>query len=136
MRVVALIHQEAACYGISFPDFPGCISGGEGLDETLAQGTEALNMHIASMLEDGDVIPVPRGLDDLRADPEFAVDFDGAVVATVPAFIPGRKTQRVNVSIDGDLLDEIDAAARTFPGGRSGFLPKRPKTRSPTLAEA
>lgn len=122
MRVIALIHQAGGSYGISFPDFPGCISGGDDLDETLVMGTEALNMHIASMLEDGDMIPVPRGLDDLRADPEFTVDFEGAVVATVPVFVPGRKTQRVNLSIDGDLLEEIDAAAKAFPGGRSGFL--------------
>ena len=123
MRVVALIHKdEGTSYGISFPDFPGCISAGGTLDQVLASGTEALNAHIALMLEDGDPIPTPRGLDELRADPEFADDFDGAMVATVPAFVPGRRTQRVNITIDGDLLEEIDRAAKTFPGGRSGFL--------------
>ena len=123
MRVVALIHKdEGTSYGISFPDFPGCISAGDTLDQVLASGTEALNAHIALMLDDGDPIPAPRGLDELRADPEFADDFDGAMVATVPAFVPGRRTQRVNITIDGDLLEEIDRAAKTLPGGRSGFL--------------
>lgn len=123
MRVVALIHKdEGTDYGVSFPDFPGCISGGATLDEALARSTEALNAHIAVMLEDGDPVKVPRTLDDLMSDQEYAVDFDGAVIATVPAFVPGRRSQRVNVTIDGDLLEEIDAAAKAFPGGRSGFL--------------
>ncbi|KQT66207.1 MULTISPECIES: type II toxin-antitoxin system HicB family antitoxin [unclassified Aureimonas] len=123
MRVVALIHKDDGTdYGVSFPDFPGCISGGASLDEALARSTEALNAHIAVMLEDGDPIPTPRALDDLKADPDYAVDFDGAVIATVPAFVAGRRSQRVNVTIDGDLLEEIDAAAKAFPGGRSGFL--------------
>ncbi|MGB8365566.1 MAG: type II toxin-antitoxin system HicB family antitoxin [Rhizomicrobium sp.] len=31
--VIALIHEEDGAYGISFPDFPGCVSGGNSLDE-------------------------------------------------------------------------------------------------------
>jgi predicted RNase H-like HicB family nuclease len=123
MRVIAVIHRdEGGHFGISFPDFPGCVSGGETLDEVLVRGTDALNGHIALMLDDGDTVPAARSLDALRGDPEFAVDFEGAIVASVPAFIPGRKTQRVNITLDGDLLEAIDVAAKTFPGGRSGFL--------------
>ena len=36
--VYALIHEENGAYGISFPDFPGCVSGGRSLDEALARG--------------------------------------------------------------------------------------------------
>jgi hypothetical protein len=61
------------------------------LDQALAAGTEALNAHIAWMLEDGDPVPTPRSLDALRAAPDLAEDFEAAVVATVPAFIPGRR---------------------------------------------
>jgi metal-responsive CopG/Arc/MetJ family transcriptional regulator len=28
----------------------------------------------------------------------------------------------VNITMDGDFLEEIDRVAKTFPGGRSGFL--------------
>jgi predicted RNase H-like HicB family nuclease len=127
MRVVALIHKGSEGYGISFPDFPGCISGGDTLDQTLVSGTEALNAHIGWMLEEGDAIPEPRAVDTLQADPEYAVDFDGALVAVVAAFVPGKRAQRVNVTMDGDLLELIDDAARTFPGGRSGFLAQAAK---------
>lgn len=128
MRVVALIHkEEGTSYGISFPDFPGCISGGDTLDAALASGAEALNAHIAWMQAEGDPIPAPRAMDELRADPEYVEDFEGAIIATVPAFVPGKRAQRVNITIEGDLLDEIDQAAKTFPGGRSGFLAQAAK---------
>lgn len=123
MHVVAVIHRDRGTdYGISFPDFPGCISAGKTLDETLDCGAQALNAHIAAMMADGDPLPELRDLDILRQDPEFAVDFDGAIVAAVPALLPGDRTQNVGLTLDGDLLREIDAVANAFPGGRNGFL--------------
>ena len=127
MRVVALIHKSDASYGISFPDFPGCISGGDTLDQVLIAGTEALNAHIGWMLEEGDEVPEPRAFEALRVDPAYKDEFDGALVAVVAAFVPGRRAQRVNITMDGDLLEHIDEAARTFPGGRSGFLAQAAK---------
>jgi len=123
MRVIALVHkEEGTSFGVSFPDFPGCISAGDTLDEALASATEALNFHIAGMMEDGDELPQVRSAEVLRADPEVAEEFEGATIAVLPAFVPGRRTARVNITLDGDLLEEIDAVAKTFPGGRSGFL--------------
>jgi hypothetical protein len=37
-RYVALIHKEDdGCYGVSFPDLPGVITGGDSIDEALEQ---------------------------------------------------------------------------------------------------
>ena len=34
MNYIALIHKDARSdYGVSFPDFPGCITAGKTLDE-------------------------------------------------------------------------------------------------------
>ena len=122
MRVVAIIHEADGGFGVSFPDFPGCVSGGDTMDEALAASAEALTAHVGVMIEVGEPIPAPRTLDALRSDLEFAEDFEGGVVATVPLFNPPQRAQRVNVTIEGGLLEEIDRAARTYPGGRSGFL--------------
>ena len=122
MRVVALIHQADGGFGVSFPDFPGCVSGGDTMDAALAAAAEALTAHVGVMADVGEAVPAPRTLDALRADPDFAEEFDGAVVATVPLFTPPQRAQRVNVTIEGGLLAEIDAAAKAFPGGRSGWL--------------
>ncbi|HVT82438.1 MAG TPA: type II toxin-antitoxin system HicB family antitoxin, partial [Phycisphaerae bacterium] len=48
---VALIHKEPRSdYGISFPDFPGCISAGSTVQEALAMGVEALAGHMELMI--------------------------------------------------------------------------------------
>jgi len=117
----ALIHEEGGAYGISFPDFPGCVSGGRNLDEALARGAETLLFHVAGMVEDGDPLPVLRTLEELRVDPAFVEDSEHAVVAIVPVELPGRAV-RVNVSIDERLLDAIDRAARAAGQSRSAFL--------------
>jgi predicted RNase H-like HicB family nuclease len=57
---IALIHKDAdSDYGVSFPDFPGCITAGATLDEARAMAAEALAMHIEGLGEDGEAIPEP-----------------------------------------------------------------------------
>lgn len=120
--VVALIHGEAGTYGISFPDFPGAISGGETLDEALRRGGETLAVHIESIVEDGDALPRIRTLDEIKADATFAEDFADAVsVAVIEADLPGRSV-RLNISLDERLVERIDKRAREMGESRSGFL--------------
>jgi predicted RNase H-like HicB family nuclease len=127
-QVFALIHEEGGVYGISFPDFPGCISGGSSPDEALARGRETLAFHTAGMIEDGDALPVLRSLTELRAAPEFRADSEGAVIALVPIDLPAKPV-RINVSIDESLLDRIDRAAKACGETRSGFLAAAAKAR-------
>jgi len=117
----ALIHEDQGRYGISFPDFPGCVSGGETLDEALVRGAEALTFHVRGMVADGDPLPVLRTLEQMRGDPDFIADSRGAAIAVVQVDLPG-KAVRVNVSIDEHLLDAIDRAARAAGQSRSAFL--------------
>ena len=71
-HVVALIHEEDGVFGISFPDFPGCISTADNLDDVMARGATALTFHVEGMVEDGEecwafwVYPeeLPPGADD------------------------------------------------------------------------
>ena len=60
---IALIRKEGkSSFGVEFPDFPGCISAGDSLDEAAVGAKEALELHIEGMLEDGAEIPEPSGL--------------------------------------------------------------------------
>lgn len=46
MRYVALIHHGCEPgYGISFPDFPGCVSDGDTTDDAILRGGEAIAFH-------------------------------------------------------------------------------------------
>jgi predicted RNase H-like HicB family nuclease len=123
MRVVAFIHTDAAGgFGISFPDFPGCISDGETVEAALNRGEAALAFHIEGMLEDGMAVPAPRGVDEILADDSLAGWRDGAQIAHVPLIIDRGSPKRVNVSLDPGLLDAIDAEATRRGMTRSAFL--------------
>lgn len=121
--VIALIHKdEGSDYGIGFPDFPGCISGGTTLDEAFQRGRAALETHIAALVEDGDPMPRVRDLDTLKSDPDLAEDFSDAIlVGAVEADLPG-KSVRVNVSLEERLLERIDRRAVTLGLNRSAYL--------------
>jgi predicted RNase H-like HicB family nuclease len=70
MEYVAYLHKDpTSYYGVSFPDFPGCVTAGKTLQEARRMAAEALTFHIAGMIEDGDVIPEPSTLDQLANDP-------------------------------------------------------------------
>ena len=84
MRYVAFLHDDGEPgFGISFPDFPGCISDGDTVDDALRRGAEALSFHVEGMLADGDRIPQPRSLQNIRADKSLAEWRDGATIAFV-----------------------------------------------------
>jgi predicted RNase H-like HicB family nuclease len=70
MEYIAYLHKDAnSDFGVSFPDFPGCITAGRTLEEAHRLAVEALSFHIEGMMEDGGVIPQPSALEVLAHDP-------------------------------------------------------------------
>ena len=59
--------DEDSDSGVSFPDFPGCVSAGETVEEALLGAQEALAGHVALMLEDGEDLPEPSALEAVAA---------------------------------------------------------------------
>jgi antitoxin HicB len=85
-RYVALIHKEAdGCYGVSFPDLPGVITGGDTIDEAMQQAVEVLQFAAEDWTNaDGSIgFKPPSTIDELRKNPEFLEDAKDAVVAFV-----------------------------------------------------
>ncbi len=115
---IAIIHKDADSeYGVSFPDFPGCVSAGATLEEARAGAAEALSLHLKGMEEDGEAISKPSKLDDIMKHPDFA---DGvAVLVDAPK---ASKAIRVNITAPEDVLSAIDAYAEQHGYTRSGFL--------------
>jgi len=116
-HAIALVHEENGVFGISFPDFPGCISTASTLDEVIERGSLALTMHVEGMVEDGEALPVLRSASDIRTSPEA----EGAVIAAVPFDRPG-KSVRVQISMDEHLLEALDRAAKASGATRSGRI--------------
>jgi predicted RNase H-like HicB family nuclease len=70
VEYIAYLHKDKnSDYGVSFPDFPGCVTAGSTLEEARSMAAEALALHVAGMREDGEEVPEPSTLDDLRAHP-------------------------------------------------------------------
>ncbi len=123
MRYVAFIHDDPdPGFGVSFPDFPGCVSEGETIDEAYRRGAEALAFHVEGMIEDGERIPEPRSIEAISADPSLAAWREGAVIGFIPLILDKGSPRRVNISLDYGLLRAIDAEAERRGMTRSAFL--------------
>jgi len=58
MAYIAYVHKDhESDFGVSFPDFPGCITAGKTIEESRRNAEEALALHISGMIEDGESIP-------------------------------------------------------------------------------
>ena len=104
--------DEGTRYGIWFPDFPGCVSAGDTIEEAIKGGREALQLHVHGMLEDKEDIPPATDIAHIEHG-----ESELSAIVLIPVNIPGN-AQRVQVTIDEHLLAEIDAVA----DNRSGFL--------------
>ncbi len=107
---VAVIDTEDGVYGVTFPDFAGCVSSADSVEGIVQGATEALTGHVALMSEDGDALPSPTSIMDINNE-------DGEVLVLIEVPVPGRK-KRINVTLDENLISEIDQ----HTSNRSRFL--------------
>ena len=119
MDYIAIIHKEPdSDWGVSFPDFPGCITAGSSLEEARGMALEALALHVRGMQEDGLPVPRPMALNAVARHPDFA---DGvAVLVSLPKAKP--RSVRVNIMLPEPDLQAIDARAQAEGVSRSSFL--------------
>ena len=117
---IAVVHKDPnSDFGVSFPDFPGCITAGNTIDEAKDMASDALTLHIKGMLEDGDKIPTPSTLEAIIADPDYS---DAVAILVVSVSDPKTRSVRVNITVPEGVLHQIDAIARKRGMSRSSFL--------------
>jgi DNA end-binding protein Ku len=133
MQVVAMIHHEGDAYGVSFPDFPGCTTVADNLDNALAKAAEVLAFHAEGLAEDGP-LPRPRSLSELKSDPDFCEDAKDAVLVLVP-YEPPTRAVRINITLEESLLARIDRSADAASETRSGYLAAAARLRMGMLGE-
>ncbi len=79
---IALIHKERESdFGVSFPDFPGCVTAGSTLQKAIDMAAEALELHIEGMVEEGLTVPEPSSIEATMAD---LGNRDGVAVLLTP----------------------------------------------------
>lgn len=125
----ACIESGPHNYSVFFPDLPGCVTVGDTVQEAAAHAAEALAVHVAGMLEDGEALPAPSAPD--APLPDWAQGGDGEIMARVLVPAPLAASSRVvraNITIDEGLLHQIDAAAESEGSTRSGFIARLART--------
>ena len=115
----ALIRKDAdSDFGIEFPDLPGCVTSGKTIDEALLFAEEALRFHVDGMLEDGEPAPSPSPIETVLESGAA----QGAAIYLVRLQPAKGRAVRVNITLDENLLHQIDIATVQLGMSRSGFL--------------
>jgi len=119
---IALIHKESdSDFGVSFPDFPGCVTAGKSIDEAKDMAQEALSGHVKVMTEFGEEIPEPSNLDKIVSSPD-SLDVVAFFIVTIKD--KKQKKVRVNITVPEEELNQIDSFAKQHGMTRSAFLIK------------
>ena len=74
--------------GVWFSDLPGCTSAGNDIVLALRNAPEVLEPYADGLREDGQKLPRPRTLTELKADPEIAEGLKAYMVALIE--LPAR----------------------------------------------
>ena len=119
-------------FGVFFPDLPGCVSGGDTVQQAAVNAAEALGLHIAGLAEDHGAIPgaiPPPSAPDAPL-PDWLAEVAPQLVARVlvPVALPGRSV-RTNITLDAALLARLDAAAAAAGMSRSGVIAEAVRAR-------
>lgn len=115
-------------YSVYFPDFPGCNTCGDDLNEAMTMATEALTGFLELSLEDGETIPQPLDHDSAKAQSLAAYEQmgipaqDGTLYMLVPADPKAEPYVRLNISMKPRLVAQIDRRAKEEGLTRSGLL--------------
>lgn len=101
----ALFHlnQDDGSYTITYPDLPGCISEGKSLENALYMAQDALQVWIGYCLDEGEALPAPSQMQQVK--PE-----SGEFVNLVRAVVQDSRAVRRTVSIPKWMDDQVSAA--------------------------
>lgn len=62
MEYIVIIEPGETSIGAYVPDLPGCVAVGESRAEVLELIREAIELHIESLRENGEIVPEPHSV--------------------------------------------------------------------------
>ena len=111
-----------AAFGVAVPDLPGCFSAGDTVEEAFDNAREAIEAHCEVLAEEGKSIPTPRPMSTWQKDSEYRGWTWGIVDVPVDRFF--GPAEKINITVPGRLLKQIDEYAKSHGQTRSAFLTK------------
>lgn len=88
-----LTYEDGFEIAVTFPDFDGCATSGEDEKEACKMADEALGLHIWGMEQDGDELPEPSKISDLKLE-------RNQCVIMVDVFMPSVRNAMENRSVN------------------------------------
>lgn len=124
INYLTLVHADKDGYGFTAPDVPGFTAYAAGpLDVAVKVAKAVLAHHLAAIVDVGGTIPKPRAPEAIKADSDFAGDYEEAdYIVMLPALLPFGRSKRVNLSLDENTIELIDEAAQARGITRSAFV--------------
>lgn len=77
----AIFYYDDDGISIEFPDLPGCLPCAQSTEEAVKNAKEALGVHLYGMEKDGDNIPEPTDVKDIKVE-------EGGVLMLVDVYMP------------------------------------------------
>ena len=114
------VGDDQYAHSVTIPDFPGCFSAADEWDDLPANIQEAVELHIDGEEMD---IPEPSSIEAMLA-LEQSGEYEGGLWMLIDIDM-GRldtRKERVNLTIPGNALREIDRYAAQHNMKRSGFM--------------
>lgn len=119
---VVIHHEGDSAFGVTVPNLPGCFSAGDTLEEAMSNTTEAIDLHLECMVEDGETIPQASPLEELAQNDEYEGGIWLLVDIDITKFLGG--VDRLNITLPHLLVTKIDkvvSESKSFKS-RSQFL--------------
>ena len=122
MRYPILIEVGSTdtAFGVVVPDFPGCFSAGDTLDEAIDAAKEAASAWIDAAMDSGVSIPKASNLCDVRNRQEY----NGWIVGVIDLDdeLTDDTIERVNITLPKRVLRRLDDLARARGQSRGAFI--------------
>lgn len=119
----AIVEPSSNGYGVYFPYLPGLGTAGETYDDAIKMAKEALSLHLAGIIEDGEVIPnfnIKTVVDSAKKTSSIVAFIEPDIVL-LKKLIKG-KAKRVNITINPLLLELVDKRAKELHINRSKLI--------------
>lgn len=96
MKYIALLEKEKKGFGVTFPDFPACVTFGTDEEEAVDMAHESLSMFTELLRENGQALPEP------------------STPSAIKAQAGDRKLVTVEISEDGGDFEEVEVTMHRF----------------------
>ncbi len=124
MRYPILIEVDTTdtAFGVVVPDFLGCFSAGDTLDEAIDAAKQAASAWIDAAMDSGVSIPKASNLCDVRKRPEY----DGWIVDVIDLSdkLADDTIKLVNITLPKRVLRRLDNLARARGQSRGASISK------------